>query len=89
MYDGSELEREIDQSSEEIKSYLYQSGLLPDFGTQYRNVKYFGVSSFNFGDSIHKAGENLNSVGKVYFECSAKHLELPFVWMMRQFGLIK
>ena len=88
-YDKSELEKEIDLSSEEIKSYLAQNGLLPDFGMRYKNVKYFGVSSFNFGDSIHKPGENLNSVGKVYFECSSKHLELPFVWMMRQFGLIK
>lgn len=88
-YDKSELEKTIDLSSEEIKAYLAQNGLLPDFGTSHKNVKYFGVSSFNFGDSIHKPGEDLNAVGKVYFECSSKHLELPFVWMMRQFGLIK
>ena len=88
-YDKSELEKTIDQSSEEIKAYLAQNGLLPEFGASHKNVKYFGVSSFNFGDSIHKPGEHLNAVGKVYFECSSKHLELPFVWMMRQFGLIK
>ena len=88
-YDKSDLERTIDQSSEEIKAYLAQNGLLPEFGASHKNVKYFGVSSFNFGDSIHKPGEHLNAVGKVYFECSSKHLELPFVWMMRQFGLIK
>ncbi len=87
-YTGSELEREIDFSSEEIKSYLIQAGLFPDFGTQYRNVKFFGVSSFNFCDSIHKREESLNAPGNVYFECSSKHLELPFVWMMKQFGLI-
>ena len=88
-YDNSDLEKEINYSSEEIKAYLYQNGLLPDFGSQYRNVKFFGVSSFNFGDSIHKPMENLNARGSVFFECSSKHLELPFVWMMRQFGIIK
>ena len=87
-YDRSALEREINHSSEEIKSYLTQKGVLPNLGERYTNVKYFGISSFNFGDSIYTPDKDLDSVGKLLFECSSKHLELPFVWMMKQFGLI-
>lgn len=86
-YRGSELERKINFSSEEIKSYLGENRLLPNF-TRYRNVRYFGVSSFNFAESIHEANENINDPGKVKFECSCKQIELPFVWMMKQFGLM-
>ncbi|MDR2091174.1 MAG: hypothetical protein LBP62_05935 [Clostridiales bacterium] len=87
-YDGSYLEREIDFSSEEIKSYLIQKALAPDFDKIFANVKYFGVSSFNFNDSIHEETER-NTAGRVKFECSAKRIELPFVWMLRQFGIIE
>ncbi len=87
-YIGSELERKINFSSEEIRSYLSEKRLLPNF-TRYRNVRYFGVSSFNFAESIHEANENINDPGKIKFECSCKQIELPFVWMMKQFGLIK
>ena len=89
VYDGSLLEWEIDYSSEEIESYLISSGLAPGLGKDYENIKYFGVSAFNFNESIHVDGEGLNSVGKLRFECSAKRLELPFIWMMRQFSVIK
>ena len=60
---------------------------MPNF-TRYKNVRYFGVSSFNFAESIHEANENINDPGKVKFECSCKQIELPFVWMMKQFGLM-
>lgn len=88
-YEGSALERHIDYSSEEIRSYLMQMDLLPNFGGNYRNVKFFGVSAFDFFDSIHESGENVNDPGKVRFECSSKRIELPFIWMLKQFGVIK
>ena len=40
-YEGSVVEREIDFSSEEIKSYLATEGLLPKFEAKYKNIKYF------------------------------------------------
>lgn len=89
IYEGSEIERIINISSEEIKSYLSQKGLLPDFEGRYNNVKYFGVSSFNFMESIHDAGENTDNPGQVKFDCSSKRIELPFLWMLKQFGVIK
>lgn len=86
-YGESELSRIIDYSSEEIKSYLQSAGLLPNL-EKYTNVKYFGVSSFAEGRSIHKDGQGLNTVGKLSFSCSPKRLELPFIWMIRQFDVI-
>lgn len=88
-YDGSFIEWEIDYVSEEIRSYLKQNGLLPDFTGVFDNVKYFGVSSFNFRDSIHEEMEDINAPGRVKFECSSKRMELPFLWMLRQFSVIK
>ncbi len=88
-YEGSALQREIDFSSEEIYSYLKQNALAPDFKGKFDNVKYFGISSFNFIDSIHNDMEDINTPGKVKFACSSKRMELPFVWMLNQFGIIK
>ena len=87
-YEGSVVEREIDFSSEEIKSYLATEGLLPKFEAKYKNIKYFGVSSFNFVDAIHNQLEDINAPGKIKFECSSKRMELPFLWMLKQFAVI-
>lgn len=89
IYEGSDIERIINISSEEIRSYLIQNALLPDFEGLYENVKYFGVSSFNFMDSIHNKLEDVNAPGKLKFECSSKRMELPFLWMLKQFGVIR
>lgn len=88
-YSGSSIEKEIDYSSEEIKSFLRKSGLMPDFDGTFENVRYFGVSSFNFLDSIHDNPDKIDDKGKVVFECSAKRIELPVLWMLKQFGIIK
>ncbi len=88
-YEGSRLQREIDISSEEIRSYLQREGLVPEFGRRFTNIKYFGISSFNFLDSIHNEDEDLNAPGRVKFICSSKRTELPFVWMLSRFGIIR
>lgn len=85
-YSGSRVERMINSSSEEIRSYLTRENLLPDL--RFDNVKFFGISSFNFTDSIHNESGNYNQPASVNFNCSAKHFELPFIWMMKQFGII-
>ena len=57
--------------------------------SKFSNVKYFGVSSFNFFDSIHAEGESADEPPKnVKFECSSKRLELPFIWLLYQLGII-
>lgn len=88
-YFGSDLEHEINFASEEIRSYLHNAGLLSDMSNSFNNIKYFSVSAFNFKDSIHKEGELDNTEGHLYFDCSSKRLELPFIWMLNQFGIIK
>ncbi len=88
-YTGTQIEWAIDYSSEEIKSYLKQNGRMPNLDGTFENVKYFGVSSFNFMDSIHDGLEDTNNPGNVKFECSSKRMELPFLWMLKQFGLVK
>ena len=87
-YEGSAVENEIDMASEEIKSYLEMNGLLPGIESDFDNIKYFGVSSFNFLDSIHNENEDVNAEGNVKFLCSSKRLEMPFLWMLKQFGVI-
>ena len=89
IYQDSYLQHEIDYSSEEIRSYLASVGLNSDLDTEYNNVKYFSVSSFNFKESIHHDGEVLERAGKPRFGCSASRMELPFIWMLNQFGVIK
>ncbi len=89
IYQDSYLQHEIDYSSEEIRSYLMHEGIYQDLTADFRNVKFFGVSSFNFKDSIHKDDERLEDQGHVRFGCSASRMELPFIWMLNQFGVIK
>lgn len=89
IYQDSNLQHEIDYSSEEIRSFLMHEGLYQDLTAEFKNVKFFGVSSFNFKDSIHHAGESDDNPGKVMFDCSASRMELPFIWMLNQFGVIK
>ena len=88
-YNGSELQKEIDFSSEEIKSYLKQQSVDVELSSYYKNVKYFAVSSFNFEESIHNQDDTHDTVGSVKFECSPSRIELPFVWMLSKFGVIK
>jgi len=89
-YENSNLEQYINQSSEEIRSYLLKERLLPNnIEGIYSNIKYFGVSSFTFLDSVHSEKDDVNDPGELKFVCSSKHLELPFVWMLKQFGAIK
>ncbi len=85
-YEGSDVENEIDVASEEIKSYLMSKELLPNI--KFNNIKYFCVSSFNFRDSIHNENEDINQPGTIKFVCSSKRLEMPFLWMLKQFGVI-
>lgn len=88
-YTDSALEWEIDYSSKEIESYLAENGRAINL-KNHKNVRFFGVASFNFNDSIHEDDENINSPGKnVRFSCSAKRIELPFLWMLKQFGVIE
>ena len=89
IYADSYLQHEIEYSSEEICSYLKSEGLFQDISNEFKNVKYFGISSFNFKESIHSDHENLEDPGKVKFECSSNRLELPFIWMLNQFGIIR
>lgn len=90
-YDGSYLEKEIEISSEEIRSYLSREiSMTLDLEKKFSNVKYFALSSFNYSDSIiHQKDENENDPGELKFESSGFRLELPLVWMLRQFGIIE
>ena len=89
VYQDSYIQHEIDYSSEEIKSFLMHEGLYQDLSKDFKNVKYFSVASFNFKDSIHIGNESLEDAGKLRFECSPSRMELPFIWMLNQFGVIK
>lgn len=87
-YAGSYLQRAIDYSSEEIASYLKSARLYDDLG-KFTNVKFFGVSSFNFNNSMENESDMNAENKKMLFECSPSRMELPFIWMLNQFGIIK
>ena len=91
-YEGSALQRSIDMASEEILAYLDDKGLNPFKGIDKLNVKYFSVSSFSAPDSIyHKdstGGNKADEVNYLKYLSSPKRMELPIIWMLRQFGCI-
>jgi len=88
-YEGSYLERNVNFASEEIRSFLAQKGIRADFGEMV-NVKYFGVSSFSGKDSIYHRDQTSTSdeVNYLLHESSPKRMELPVIWILRQFGCI-
>lgn len=88
-FEGSLLEQNIDLASEEIKSYLKTKGIHPDFGPN-ANVKYFGVSSFSATDAVHHEDKTEDSpeINYLTHRCSSKRMELPVIWMLKQFGCI-
>ena len=92
-YEGSRLERCVDLASEEIKAYLGDKGLDPFEGVDNANslnVKYFSVSSFSAPDSIFHMDDKKGTgeVNYLKYLSSPKRIELPIIWMLKQFGCI-
>lgn len=98
-YEGSALERNIDMASLEIQSYL-QSRDLDPFKTNntineknnvHYNIKYFAISSFGAKDSVEsykqKEGSSVE-INYLHYLNSPKRIELPVIWMLKQFGCI-
>ena len=77
--------REILVSSMEVKSYLRAESMILDIENQYNNVMYFALSSFTFPESINNENKSFNEPGRLCFENSTKRIELPFLWMLKQF----
>lgn len=97
VYDGSDLEKFINISSEEIKSFIESEGGVdiekekkkaPD-EKGFQNVKYFCISSFGFPESTYHDKGSIDDESYMRFVTSSRRMELPFIWMMRQFGIIK
>lgn len=91
-YAGSALERNIDMAGAEIYSYLKSHPKMTDVDEcvrNFKNVKFFGVSSLGFADAVKPRDEADTSVKRMRFMTSPKRIELPFVWMMKQFGIIE
>lgn len=91
-YAGSALERNIDMAGAEIYSYLKSHPKMTDVDEcvrNFQNVKFFGVSSLGFADAVKPRDEADTSVKRMRFMTSPKRIELPFVWMMKQFGIIE
>lgn len=96
IYDGSDVEKFINDSSEEIKSFIESEGGVDieqndnSAGDikRFKNVKYFCVSSFGFPESTSRATESIDDASYINFTTSTRRMELPFVWMMRQFEII-
>ena len=83
------LGREILASSIEVKSYLQAESMILELEQQYKNISYFALSTFNFSNAIHGPNESPNDPGHLRFEDGTKRMELPFIWMLKQFGLLK
>lgn len=88
-YDGSQLEQNIELASEEIRSYLIHREIDPQL--KFENVCYFGVSSFSDSGAVFHRDQTSNEEKEVNYikhSCSAKRMELPVIWMLKQFGCI-
>lgn len=91
-YEGSLLEENIELASEEICAYLTQKKMRPDFGPN-ANVRYFGMSSFADRRAVfhqeQTEGKGAQAeINYLRYASSAKRMELPLIWMLRQFGCI-
>lgn len=88
-FEGSRLEEHIDLASEEIRSYLLKHNINPNFG-EHANVRYFGVSSFSASDAVFHVDQAAGRAEVNYLKhsCSTKRMELPLLWMLKQFGCI-
>ena len=88
-FEESELENNIAFSSEEIKAFLLEKKLLTDF-SGIENVCFFAVSAFSSSNAVvHKeSDEKSTEHNSLEYECSPKRLELPLIWMLKQFGSI-
>lgn len=85
-YEGSYLEKIIDFSSEEIKSYIENNGNGFKFEfPNVKNVKFFNVSAFPIEKSLSSNGEDKNFMN---FKTSPSRIELPIIWMLKQRGII-
>ena len=89
IYEHSELETNINLSSEEIRTFLSTKGINPEFEPRF-NVKYFGVSAFSTKDSIfhEKQKGKTEEINYLLHTSSPKRMELPFIWALKQFGCI-
>ena len=88
-FEGSLLEEHIDLASEEIHAYLLKHKINPNFG-EGANVRYFGVSSFSAKDAVFHQDQATGRAEVNYLKhsCSTKRMELPLLWMLKQFGCI-
>lgn len=102
-YAGSDCEENIEQASREIRSYLMErrrddvKGVLEQLEDLYRQkgyseqIRYFGVSAFQFKDSAKKVRKDEKSgESNVFnFASTPKRLELPVLWMLDRLGIMK
>ena len=99
FYSGSALQNNIDMASAEIECYLRETFCDPDenvfdlidkkqTSNMFTNIKFFGVSALRFKQSIKHFAEGSSEVNIPQFFTSPKRTELPFIWMMHEFGLI-
>lgn len=91
-YEGSPLQRNIDQASLEIKSYIKDH--LKDFPLgeldRFPNVKYFALSSLGDPRAVDFGGprEGSSQNADVLFYLTPTRVELPLIWILHQTGII-
>lgn len=89
IYSRSELEFNVNAASEEIKSYLMSCSYPLSILSEFKNVKYFGISLFPNPASLYHEERGNTEINRQLFSVSAKRMELPLIWMQHNFGLIK
>ncbi len=94
-YAGSALQNNIDMASAEIESFLKGHfkdnnknifDLINSNAKYFSEVKYFGVSTVGFDEALKHIEGSSRDV--LQFLTAPKRLELPFIWMLSQYGII-
>lgn len=89
-YEGSALEQHIELASAEIESFLSDKSLNPfaTLGdTEELNYKFFSVTSFSAPESVHRGGGS-DEDNYLHFMSAPQRIQLPMIWMLKQFGCI-
>lgn len=97
-YIGTALQNNVDMASEEIRHFIdtefNDSGrdnffnMLIENQDLFSEIKFFGISSLGIKESLTHDNTNGIETNRLNFLAEPKRIELPFIWLLNQFGIV-
>ena len=88
-YEGSEIQRHIDASSDEIRSFFLSLAggkeIIESIEKYTSNIKYFACSAIGFNECVEA---NSDKTIRFVTQPRMKRIEYPVIWLMHKIGMI-